>query len=73
MSEKTYQAKLTEEEINSSLKALATRIACYGITEDDFDRFNYLGKRLLKIKKGEIEVENEIPPTPETPKPSGWA
>lgn len=77
MSEKTYQAKLTEEEINSSLKTLAAKIACYGITEDGFDRFNYLAKRILKIQKGDPEINNETDqsenPAPVTPEPVGWS
>ncbi len=70
---KTFQARLTEEELISSLKAIATRISLYGVNEYDFDRFNYLGKRLLKIQKGEPEIENEnLEAKSEQAKTQGW-
>lgn len=76
MSEKTFQAKLTEDEIEAALKALATQIACYSINDEKYERFNYLAKRLLKIKKGDIELETETQPENNSPaetKAQGWA
>lgn len=59
MSEKTFQAKLTEAEIEAALQSVAMKISMGDFNEDVFERFTYLGKRLLKIKKGEVEVEVE--------------
>lgn len=72
MSEKTFQAKLTEEELTAALNNQANDIICNGITDEKYDRFNYLTKRLLKIKKGDIEVENETQQDDNSPNPQGW-
>lgn len=73
MSNNKFQAKLTEEEIEAALKALATQIACYSISDEKYERFNYLAKRLLKIKKGEIEADTaETQQEDNSPKPQGW-
>lgn len=58
MSNNKYQAKLTEAEIEAALQSVALKV-CMEFNEDIFERFTYLGKRLLKIKKGEVEVEVE--------------
>lgn len=59
MSNNKFQAKLTEAEIEAALQSVALKV-CMEFNEDVFERFTYLGKRLLKIKKGEVEVEVEV-------------
>lgn len=80
MSEKTFQAKLTEGELKSALVSVALGVANsangpIGLNEEDIDRFNYLAKRILKIQKGDLEINNETDenPAPATPKPVGWS
>jgi len=66
---KTFQAKLTEEEIKAAYTSLAIKTAGVGLTEESFERLKYLGSRLLKIQKGEPEIETE---TTQAEPEKGW-
>lgn len=54
-----YQAKLTKEEIEAALRQVAWNIGNDGLTEEKYERFTYLAKRLLAIQAGKPEIETE--------------
>lgn len=60
MSDKKYQIKATEEEIECVFNALCRQHSDTVTNfEEHFDRISYFGKRLVAIKKGEPEITQE--------------
>lgn len=64
-----YQIKSTREEIEAILNWYYRGTNANGLNEDLAERINYYQKRLLKIQKGEPEIETE---NTENTAPKGW-
>lgn len=67
---KTYQMKLTANEIAKLVSGLSQSILHFtstGVDEERLARLNYFAKRLIKIQKGDDTEENA-----ETPISSPW-
>lgn len=56
---KTYQMKLTANEIEALVSRLSQGITgfSHGVNEEHLDRLNYFAKRLIKIQKGDDTEE----------------